>query len=283
MPAVAMKRQAQVQNVIADWHGTFMTLTIGSYKRDKLADLVADLIDIWKGIGIRWGQRAGGKGKKCIRALEVTFNLQDFTWHPHLHVLVKDATPEDLAWIPGAWVDLANKRKVKRYAAEAQQVLKPFRGDDLVYSKRQGCMVRMSEYLAKEQTLGPMKQGVDDVTGGVSPFYFLERAALGGRGSRMGRERWAEYEAAMRGRRWMVFSNGLLNQIDDTDDLSEDGGEVETTSLVAFVREDSARLLTVDERARLVEAARCDPTPEGFAAAKGRVLSIIGQLPNFQY
>ena len=271
-----MKRQRQVESVIEDWEGTFLTLTLGSYGRDKLGDLLDDLLEAWKLVQMRWANTYGGRGKKMVRATEVTFNLETHAWHPHFHILVKDFTPEQLAWLPAAWVEvlwkLENRTGRRAYVTMEQQVLKAFRGDDEWWSERQQRYVRMSEYLAKEQTLGPMKSGVDRLTGGVSPFYLLELAMKNGRGSRMARERWSEYENAMRGRRWMVFSKGLLSALVDNDDLGDEGLEVDETGILAYVGEDVARLLTVSERAALVLAARCEPTEEGFAAARARLV-----------
>lgn len=63
-----------------------ITLTVRNCSADNLGGVISDMFHAWQRLTQRKRVRAAWLG--WLRSLEITYNLSDNTWHPHIHAIV---------------------------------------------------------------------------------------------------------------------------------------------------------------------------------------------------
>lgn len=249
---IRTRRKGEVQQAATEWAArggrlTMLTLTMRHDENDGLADLMTALSDAWRAVQRRrpW-QRWSKVMHGTITATEITqgFGSNEVNrsgWHPHKHLLLfipggeegEQLELELAAWLPEAWARAVEKRLGKR-PDEAHGVhLLPLDAS-------------AAEYVAKlsdEVTRGDLKSGSRQPWALLGPVADGEAWAVA---------RWLEYDGATRGRRALVWSDGLrADLIPDIEDLTDEelaAEEVEGEVVALVAAADWLRLMRPPHR-----------------------------------
>lgn len=250
----------------------FITFTVPHRRRDTLAESYKRIRDGLNGV------RQNRKGRELfamidrlgdVTAVEVTHGRNG--WHPHLHMLLfVNGQPGDDTFaafrdgLRSEWEAIAARRgwgqrpnwdhgidvQLVRFEQEAARYIAKVQGEDI-----------KDHAVALEMTRGDMKAGrrVSQLT----PFEILdgyERARIvkGARGARRWVAIWREYEDAMKGKRCIVWSNGLRAHFDLEEALSDEdianAEPQEVQDVVEVPRYLWRVILCLRQRAKLLEA-----------------------------
>ena len=250
------------------WTSLLLTLTFYHRPEERLADVLGDLVAVWAKVkaGGWWAKlrkRAGIVGD--IQALEVTWGVNG--WHPHRHIaLVFDHKVNEVER-KALQAELCERfRSVAKCAgrwASRDWGIVLSRGAASYVAK----MGHEASYVAK---MGHEVAG--SVKAGLSPFRLAEAAAGG---DRLALARWAEYLAAVKGRRRVVWSRGLRDVLGLEDEVSAEAAaaleqEGETAELVAVLTHDQWR----EVYTRFVVGDLVAKAAEGSAAVWGFLESL---------
>lgn len=266
-PKISERRRLEVQAAIAAWQAlggvvVLLTLTHGHGRGDALADLLqGEQKAIMRFFSCRQGvdlmDALGRIGH--IRSWEVTHGRArrvNHGWHPHFHILLfLDSVPADLV----AAEDRAYL--VWENACRLAGLPSPNRRHGVTLqdgSRAAAYVAKMGREesrwgLGHEMTKGHLKRAKD----GETPFDFL-RAALAGDDPRA-RALFAEFAAAFRGKRQLVWSRGLRERFDIAEVSDEEitrSQENDAWILSRLSRDDWRLVLKFDVRGELLELAR---------------------------
>lgn len=128
---LSMRRFSQMCSVVKcmtdlypNSHWQFVTLTVTNCQTGQLGDILREMSSTWN----RIMSRKSTKALPIIgwaRSLEVTFNSQTRTVHPHYHVLIAYDRPCASKWLVDAWL-----HTVDRYASPLAQDFRNIRPSD---------------------------------------------------------------------------------------------------------------------------------------------------------
>lgn len=217
----------------------FVTVTLRHDQGDRLANLLRFVTGAWSAVvGANGSSRSDVEAWKAdkarfgivgfIRTLEVTHGANG--WHPHLHVLVLTESPlsgpaqvelGELLW--QRWSSYIARNGRKAPTREHGLVLVDVRshGDVARY------MAKVYDSLHHEMTRGDLKHGGRS---GRNPFRILGDLVATGDAGELAL--WHEYERAIKGKRFLVWSKGLkarlgVGEVDDETLAAEEvGGEL---------------------------------------------------------
>lgn len=207
-------------DVRMSWGGCWQTLTLPHDAPDRLADTLAMVAEGWRHIRQGRGWRAIARQldvRGTIRKVEVTHG--DNGWHPHCHLTFltgRELTEEELEqlefYVWNAWTEYVTARGY-RPPLRSLCPMAGLRLDSLDWA----------EYVGKAlgwELAGTQKESRQ--VNGRMPFEILAAACLAVRDHRGDGEPreldgqvcrdlrlWREYERATRGRRQLVWSQGL--------------------------------------------------------------------------
>ncbi len=200
---------AAVRHVAEGGTLAMLTLTVRHDRSQSLLELVEAVRSSWRKVQRhrRWAKlRPELVG--TITALEVTHGPNG--WHPHLHLLLflrpgADGLVDELEqWMPATW--MATVGTMLEAAPDLEH--------GVHVMKLGATSARYVAKIADETTRADLK---GDAT---SPFSLLDGV---GDGDVEGVARWLEYSTTMKGRRAIVWSNGLRAELlPDVEDLTDE-------------------------------------------------------------
>ena len=224
-------RRLELKQVVGSWksvsaHDVLMlTLTVPHYAKNSLGDVLSGITDAFRRFTNRKGfkqfsKEVGLEGR--IRTLEVTYGENG--WHPHFHILLfvdKKVASQNISSFKN--ILLAQWQS----ACVASGLPCPNEhGLDLVNGMQAAAYV--SKWgLEEEMTKGHLKQGKKD--GHVSPFGLLD---LYGAGDKKAGEKFKEFAECFKGKRQLVWSDGLKKKLGLTEEKTDQEivDEVESSS-----------------------------------------------------
>jgi hypothetical protein len=188
-----------------------------------------------------------------IRALEVTHGHSN-GWHVHFHVLLICAFP---SWSVKEWEDEWREEIFIQWRSACLtaglEAPSGRHGVDLAHGES------AADYVSKwgvedEMTKGHIKQGFD---GNLSPFEFLDKCI---EGDDRYKALFQEFDKAFKGRRQLVWSDGLrdLLRIDPevSDEDIADGQEPDSELFAKITRRQWGLILRKDKQGEVLEACR---------------------------
>lgn len=256
---IAQNRRMEAITALASWRSeggcvSMLTLTLPHHAGQSLATVLGALTSCTRYLNSGRSSMAnllapyGYHGQ--IRALEVTAGGSG--WHPHLHVLVftRQLVPLDLVEVlKSRWESAA---VAASWAAPNWRVGATWQDGQhaAAYVNKAGTWG-----MAEEVTMSASKKGGN---GGRSPFELLLDAALGCDSSAA---LFAEYGAALHGKRQQFWSRGLkayfgLDEKTDEEIADSEDSPLIAVEPIAVVCADSWRLVVkYSERAEVLRAA----------------------------
>jgi hypothetical protein len=254
---VTERRRVELEKAIGGWESDggkvmLVTLTFPHRRSDELSDLFAKLRKalqrLWKGkLAARDAESWGYVGQ--VRALEVTHGQNG--WHPHVHVLMffepgSDVYLPDVSvrlrsrWLTAAaaagLIDLGDEKQLADFGTRGLDVRDGMKAAG--YVTKMGLEEIRRHGLACEVTKAPSKRGRTKTS--RTPFSMLWDFLEGDTESA---RLFAEYAAASKGQRQLVWSRGLRAQLD----LGEDKTDEEVAAEVGEV--DDPDWMKVEARA----------------------------------
>lgn len=300
---IQARRQLEVSTALAvararRWEVTFLTLTMRHRKGQPLKWLWDQLSDAWAALTTGSGQRAWKEDRMLygiagyLRLVEVTHGANG--WHVHVHMLMfhdplrvalNDHSTENGKAVHGAGFtdaelnELATSMFLRWRAALSKKGLRPSvrRGVDI---RRVRSDDKIAEYFAKQlYAVKGESSTAHDVSGshgkiakhgGRTPFGILadllDVAATGEvtDDSLRDVELWHEFEQASRGRRQLLWSRGLRDELlASLDDLTDEevADEAPGGDIYVHADRDALRFITRNRLlAELLEVAESDDT-----------------------
>ncbi len=292
---IAAARARQIELLAAvmkalGYHCYLITPTFSHSRGDGLAGSYRDMMDGWTALRqSRLFRRLTADGGGFCRQVEVTWSLAN-GFHPHIHLLVwsKLDLDDDHEWGPSEVDKMEHElwREWSAQMAKAGRQVSEEHGITLVRADDPA----MGRYLAKvglELTMGPLKTGRHDSWSmwEIAAMAMNPDPEITDEVRARCRAVWAEYAAAVGGRRMFAMSHGLLKRtgVDEIDEQAE--AERQHGEFVPYVAADAAVYSAADKagavpelKGLLASRARPEILATVFSRRLGRLVEV--QLPN---
>ena len=250
----------------------FGALTLRHAHGDSLEHLIRCLSHCWHSVLARRSVRrqlASMGYLGYVKALEGTYGV--YGWHPHIHPLFVFSGPQTASDVSRLWLLIFDAWKASaarlglRAPSLAAQHFQPVRvgsSDDLAryLSKATADGAGVSWEMTSSQSKGAR------AVKGRTPWQILDSLMANGEVSDL--ELWREWETATRGKRALVWSQGLRDRFEISEQTDEQiaDEEVGDASDTLFTVTDWSPFVAVPELgARLLEAVEADGLRGGLA------------------
>jgi len=252
---IAEVRRSELQKASAAGYSMFLvTITLQHFRGDKLNELLEDLNNAWS-------ETRSGRAWQAIEAkyqivascsgLENTFS-QENGHHPHKHIIFYSSLPDDQLDVEVFQEELSSRwrailQKHDHYGSEYYAV-------KVTKNKEEQAGYLSKWGIVEEVTKSQSKRGQEEH---YSMWELLELAASG---VYWARAAWLEYAAAVKGRRWLVWSKGarkLFNLDNKTDqEIAEEEPEEPPCEVIYKLSNEEWLLVRrMEKRCQLLEVA----------------------------